>query len=347
MQSLNIARVLWIANRSAGSWPGSISFDKLSGLVRQSLPDMELQCSTADSHADVASIVEKFLSAPSAAAVVVGGGGGTLRAAIESAIRCDALTRTIFAPLRLGSGNVLARRLRVPKDPDTGMLALCDAISRQCIVSITVMRCTYQHERHLNGPCTAYAAALVGLGQFGRVPTDLAAHRRTLQWVRGPARKLFGIEGSTNYEYGIALVVRALACVVRPTLAELVAIEYRGSVEQFRLLAGAMLTFPIPGVPEGPTTELFEEGKAVLIPMDRRAALLRNGMSWDRIAHLSRCYTITKDTPLIIRLRDRSRTGFFLDEDPLHFSDSMTLDIAGVAKVVRIGDRATGTSTRL
>src|SRR6266581_1763735 len=89
-----------------------------------------------------------LVGASGPAAVIVGGGGGTLRAVVEGI--CDAAGGKLpgarqvrLGALRMGSGNVVARRLGVALEPVDGMRQLVESLSSGRTLPCAVIRCTF------------------------------------------------------------------------------------------------------------------------------------------------------------------------------------------------------------
>ncbi len=337
-----VRRVLWLANRTAGSWPGDALGAQLTALLRELLPaGIETHVALVDGHAAVKQQARQFLGLSSdPAAIVVGGGGGTLRATIEAVFeRPGAADRMRLAPLRLGSGNVLARRLGVPKDPFEGIHRISQAICDGAVETSTIVRCEY-HDPGTDGdstPRVAYSATMAGLGQFGRVPADLARGRGLIRTARPVLRALLGVESTTNCEYVLALLARGVRCAVRPATAETVGVSFDGQTEKLRLLAGVIMSFAIPGVPFDPAVGAGQlEAKCFLLSLDSRRTVLSLALAPRRAIDRARTYTLTSEKVLELRLCDRPAAGFFLDEDPCTFTGSLRFGIAGALNFVSL-----------
>ena len=140
--------------------------------------------------------------------ILVGGGGGTLRAVVESvaAIPPNEREHVHIAPLRMGSGNVLAKQLGIPADPIEALGRILKNEMAQQSVLVSVMR--FEVGNKEGEPTTRFGVTLGGFGQLGRIPSDLA--RFHTQWPRIHKRlgMLFGVDKLTNMEYGIDLWVR-------------------------------------------------------------------------------------------------------------------------------------------
>ena len=165
-----IASALLVANQRAATGHSASAIAPLQRV----LVDRFGSTSTvqlANGHASVTRAVFDFLqNSPRPSLVIAGGGGGTLRAVIE-AVRAVAPSgslpgadRVRLAALRLGSGNVFAKRLGVPLDPVVALTSIAERASRGHLVQCCVMR----FETGMPGQSVVYhGATLAGLGQFG------------------------------------------------------------------------------------------------------------------------------------------------------------------------------------
>jgi hypothetical protein len=307
-----IERALVIINRTAGTGEGESIAEKLAALFKEGLRELsEVKAEMVSDHAAARACAAAFISESEAPALVVaGGGGGTLRAVIEAI--CDtSAERVRVGALRLGSGNVLAKQFGVPHDPLAGLNGLLTNLKAGRTVPCCVMRCetwtsTGSSEVH-------HAVTLGGLGQFGRIPSDLARWHARFAGVHKSAARSLGVERLTNVEYVLAFVVRTLLCVLFPDRAEEVEIQSHG---RFRLLSGLVMNFPIPALPFKPGVTVEDEALSVyLIPL-----------SLPPHTHRIR---IEKNKPLDIRFIGPGPVELFLDEDPVTTYKQLRLGVAG------------------
>ena len=222
-----VKSALLIINRNAGAGQGEAVAEKLTLLFRHSLDQLsQVRVEQVSNHATVRACTAEFIAESEAPALIVaGGGGGTLRAAIEGI--CDSRVseelpgpqHVRVAALRLGSGNVLARQLGIPRDPTIALNGLLVNLKAGRTVPCCVMRC---ETRTTSGNFVVHhAVTLGGLGQFGRVPSDLARWHTRFPNVHKNAAKL-GIEKFTNIEYALTLLIRSISCMLTPDRAEAV-----------------------------------------------------------------------------------------------------------------------------
>jgi hypothetical protein len=289
---LPVERALLIVNRSAGTGQGGPVAERLSLLFKQNLRELsQVRVELVSDHADARARAAGFMSESEAPALIVaGGGGGTLRAVIEGIYDTHSTERVRVGALRMGSGNVLAKQFGVPGDPIAALHGLLSNLKAGRMVPCCVMRCeTWNSAGDVK---VHHAVTLGGLGQFGRIPSDLARWHGRFPAVHKLAASAFGVEKLTNIEYALAFLIRYLSCVLFPIRAETV--EIRG--ERFRLLAGVVMNFPIAGLPLSGHTRIMR---------------------------------IDKNQQLDIRFVDRDEVELFLDEDPVTTYKQLRLEVAG------------------
>lgn len=317
-----VERALLIINKSAGTGSGESVGEQLSSLFRQNLDGLsQVKVESVSNHADARACAAGFMSESEAPALIVaGGGGGTLRAVIEGI--CD--TRPLaelpgpelvrVGALRMGSGNVVAKQFGVPSEPVSALDGLLTNLKAGRTVPCCVMRCetwTNPGESKIH-----YAVTMAGLGQFGRIPSDLARWHARLPALRKIAAWSFGIEKVNNVEYALAFLIRSLTCVLFRSRAETVEIPNHDHPERFRLLSGVVMNFPFAALPFKPAVAVEDEALSVyLIPL-----------SLPPHTHRIR---IEKNQPLEIRFVDRDQVEFFLDEDPVTTYKQLRLEVAG------------------
>jgi len=308
-----IERALLIINRTAGTGQAGSVAERLALLFRQALGELSrVKVEFVSNHADARACAAGFMSASEAPALVVaGGGGGTLRAVIEGIYDTHTTERVRVGALRMGSGNLLAKQFGVPRDPVLALQGLLLNLKARRTVPCCVMRCetwtsSGKSEVH-------HAVSLGGLGQFGRIPSDLVRWRARLSIFHRCAARLFGLEKLNNSEYALAFLIRCLSCVLFPNRAETIEIQNR---ERFRLLSGVVMNFPIAALPFKPGVTVEDEALSVyLIPLS--------------LLPLTRCIRIEKNQPLDIRFIDRDEVELFLDEDPVTTYKQLRLGVAG------------------
>jgi diacylglycerol kinase family enzyme len=268
------------------------------------LPDVRVEL--VSDHAAARACATRFISSSEAETVIVaGGGGGTLRAVIEGV--CDSRSSAVrVGALRMGSGNVLARQFGVPRDPVSGLHGMVKNLQAGRTAPCCVMRC---ETWTISGtPEVHHAVTLGGLGQFGRIPSDLARWHARFPSLQKLAARSFGVEKFTNVEYAFAFLIRSFT-----HRAETVDVYFQDQQKRLRLRSGVVMNFPIAALPFKPGVTVQEEALAVYL-------LSLRGNSYFRIE---------KDQRLEIRFSDRDAVEFFLDEDPVTTYGRLTLAVAG------------------
>lgn len=315
-----VTRALLIINRKAGTGQGDVVAEKLTSLFRQSLDQLSnVKVELVGDHLAARTCAAEFISACEAPAfVVAGGGGGTLRATIEGI--CDArdskeLPKHVrVAALRLGSGNVVAKQLGVPRDPTVALNGLLLNLEAGRTVQCCVIRCETWTS---SGACVVHhGVTMGGLGQFGRIPSDLARWHARFPTLHKTAAR-FGIEKYNNVEYAVAFLIRAISCMLNPRRAEMIEIQLQNQTERFRLLSGVLMNFPINVIPFNPGVRIEDEALSLFL------------VAADRLIPTTHRIRIEKNQRFGIRFVDRECVEFFLDEDPVTTYGQVTFGVAG------------------
>ncbi|HEX7334048.1 MAG TPA: acylglycerol kinase family protein [Pyrinomonadaceae bacterium] len=308
-----IERALLIINRTAGTGQGESVAMRLRSIFEQTLDGLsQVKVALVSDHADARACAAGFSSESEAPALIVaGGGGGTLRAVIEGIYDVHATGLVRVGSLRMGSGNVLAKQFGVPGDPVAALHGLLTNVRAGRIVPCCVMRCetwTNSGESKIH-----YGVTMGGLGQFGRIPSDLARWHARFPTLRKIAAWSFGVEKFNNVEYALAFLIRSVSCVLFPHRAEIVEIKHN---DHLRLLSGVVMNFPIAAIPFKPGVTVTDEALSVyLIPLS--------------LPPHTRRIRIEKNQPLEIRFVDREHVELFLDEDPLTTYKRLRFSVAG------------------
>ena len=308
-----IERVLLIVNSASGTGcAAGLPAELLAGL-HESCPGLrEVELAIVCRHPDAREAAAEFAAGSDGTpAVIAGGGGGTLRAAVEGVIDAGVGETAVLGALRMGSGNVLAKRLGIARDPLTGIRQLGCAVAAERTVAQPVIRCRFGTTHGAED--VRHATLMCGLGQWGRCSGDLARWHRALERGRRVIAAVGSLERLTPIEYMAAAGGRLLEATVRPSACELVDVTYGGDSERYRLLAGTAMTVRIGGIPFDPRVEPGAAAvRALLVPRGGRP----------------RRFRLTPGGPVELTLADRDSVEFFLDEDPEIAHGRIVLDVA-------------------
>lgn len=309
---------LLVFNRSSGVGHGAADAERVAEALRDGA-GCDVETAVVDDHPQARAAVASFIpGAAQPALVVAAGGGGTLRAVVEGVMDVfpgepprSGVVR--LGALRMGSGNVIARRLGMALDPVQGArqigLGFAQDRTRRC----AVLRC--KHGAAVGTTVVRHAVTMAGFGAWGRVPGDLERWRHGHARFRRRAASWIGLERVNGLEYLTVGMQRMLAGTVRPSQCERVEVEGR---PPFRLLAAVAMTLPIPPIPS-PRVDLGDEAAGMIV-------VPRIGRPWRRRLEPGRAFRL--------RLLDRESVEFFLDEDPETAHGWIELEVPGCLAVV-------------
>lgn len=281
---------------------------------------IRVRLAMAESHAEVMARVRSLVRAATGPTLLVAGGGsGTLRCVVEGAEaeRGPSVPQMVFSALRLGSGNVVARRAGMPQDPASAAHALAQGISNGVITQLPLMRVGTQDPRGCLVERTA--TTLVGLGQLGRVPRDLVRWRGRLPTFHAAAAAAFGLETVNQAQYHAGFAWRLMW--VRHAALECVEVQVGTQVRRGRLLAGAFMNAPVPGLP---VPNLQPGQTALCIAMDEAGGNRASRLPW-RVAQRAHAMVVPPGGSATVTLLDRGCATAFIDEDPFVFHRALTL----------------------
>ena len=310
---------LVLLNRSAGTgYAESTAGDLAAALSAGYGAPLEVNTEVLDDHPAIRSAAAAFVASTSPALVIAAGGGGTLRAVVEGVM--DAFPdappppdSVLLAGLRMGSGNVVARRLDIPRDPLAAARQIGEQHRKGSVRLCSVIRCT--HGTPGGGTATRHAVTMCGLGQWGRVPGYIARWRTRHNVARRRAAALIGLERVNLLEYFAFGSARLFAGTVSASQCELV--ELDGS-RHVRLLAAVALNLPLPPMPDPGVNMSDNAAGLTVVP--------RLGRPFRR--------RLEPGAGFSLRLLDRESVEFFLDEDPELATGWLRLEMAGCAAFV-------------
>jgi hypothetical protein len=343
-----VSRVLLIVNRAAATGHSTNLATRLLRLLQARLAGCaDAALTLVDDHPQARACARKFLSDSSApAAILSAGGGGTLRAVIEGVCgergpgTWPDAQRLRLGILRMGSGNLVAKQLGVPSDPRPAVEGLAANLlagrTVPCgIIAIELAEASAPGSPGSDHPHQLFGVALGGFGQFGRVPGDLARFHRHWPRLRRLGAAMLGTERFNNMEYGLCLLCRTLAGALVPSRIEEVEVTWKDRTERLRLLAGALLSFPIGTLPFDPGLRLDDAALSLhLIPYQSRRQALGLVLFPRASARNALQFRIEGTDIVELRLLDRAEAEFFLDEDPQVFAGRLKLKVAGTLAFV-------------
>jgi len=314
------AAALLILNRASGTGHPAALVETLGNAIRSSYGSaLDLETMVIETHPDAraaASEFARFASRPSL--LVAAGGGGTLRAVVEGVM--DAFPKAPppedvirLAALRLGSGNVVARTLGIPLDPVEGARQVGRGFASGSTKACGVIRCRFGTSS--GGSDVRYAVTMCGLGQWGRVPGDIALWRQRHGSGRKRAASLIGLERVNGLEYVAFGAARMLAGTLAASRCELVEID---GGRRMRLLAAVALNLPLPPLPD-PGVEMGDDAAGLIVAPRLQRPFKRR---------------LEPGKPFEVRLLDRKSVEFFLDEDPERAHGWLKLEMAGLLAFV-------------
>tara|TARA_Y100000588_G_scaffold17237_1_gene17966 strand:- start:2207 stop:3226 length:1020 start_codon:yes stop_codon:yes gene_type:complete len=318
--------VLLAINTAAGMGNTPALGRNLAEILRHRLGrDHFVKLVRAEGHAAVRDSARAFARRHLKDAVIIaGGGGGTLRAVIEGVGVNRPNHDLRLSALRMGSGNVIARQLGIAKDPVEGVEELAAQLLREAVAKCCVIGCDLG-----NADDTVYGATLGGFGLFGRVPAALEAYHARHPWLHRITARSVGIERLTNVEYGLCLAGLCSGAAWNPKSLPKLEVQHGGRTEGFRVLAGALMNFPLGALPFQPGLSVENPALSLhLIPYRSRMQALSLVPRAKALAKEAKIYRITADTPVTLRVAGGERMPFFIDEDPLEAAE-LTLHMAG------------------
>lgn len=312
--------ILLLLNRASGTGHAAQDADQLAGqLVDGYGAQIEVTPTVVDDHPAARSAAAGFAATGQRPTLIVAaGGGGTLRAAVEGVM--DAFPQSppradtvCLAGLRMGSGNVVARRLGIPADPLVAARAVGEQFRRGSTRPCAVLRCSYGEPD--GATAIRHAVTMCGLGEWGRVPGDIERWRKRHSAGRERAASWVGLERVNGFEYMMFGVARMLAGTVSASRCELVEID---GGRRLRLLAAIALNVPLPPLPD-PGVALGDEAAGLIV-------IPRLGRPFRRRLEPGKGFAL--------RLLDRDSMEFFLDEDPERATGWLKLDVVGTLALV-------------
>jgi hypothetical protein len=338
--------ILFIINTKAGTGYSSSDIAELIAFAALNLGrSYVLYVKETDNHKKVTEITEAFLSASyNRKIIIAGGGGGTLSAVITGIynksgrvqITGDSLR---VAALRMGSGNVLAKKLGIHKNSYEGMRQIIDGIKNNVVKKVCVGRFDFTGSNL--SPRTVFGSTLMGFGEFGKVPGAISRFHKKHPVIHRCLAKLSGVEFLTTCEYVCLLVIRSLFRLISTERIRSITISMKGQSFSKKIISGFVMNFPVKAIPVNPGIGLSDEALFFYaVPYTKRLDLFTSITGKQKGRPVS--FLVTKDQPVSIGFGDAIRTPaeFFIDEDPFFAQGTITISVAGML------DFITGTENR-
>ncbi len=328
----NDMKLLLAINTSAGTGHNPALGQEMATSLRKRLgPDHSVQMNWGHGHGEIRRHAGEFARQNKHDSVIIaGGGGGTLRAVIEGvgdsaeAGNLPPAEQLRIGALRMGSGNVIARQLGVARNPREGV----EELAAQLLAKITTNCCIIGCDT-ADQPETLFGATLGGFGLFGRVPKSLEKYHENRPRFHRFSAGLLGIERLTNLGYGLCLAGLCARSALNPDRLDTIEVQQGEHNEHFPLLAGALMNFPLGALPFQPGVTVEDAELSLhLVPFRSRMQALALVAFPKRNARTAKQFRITRETPITLRVLNRDRMNFFIDEDPVEARE-ITLRVAG------------------
>ncbi|MBN2441061.1 MAG: hypothetical protein JXJ04_06935 [Spirochaetales bacterium] len=333
--------LLFIINAKAGSGYGKDYIDELIGMAEDLF---HLHCTfskaIAADHPGITGITKAFLEKNSNEKIIIaGGGGGTLSAVITAvcALKDTASTplpHVRIGALRMGSGNVIAKKMGIPKDPKRGLKIIAEGIMQKKMSPVCIGR--FNFVSHTGNPTIVYGATLMGFGDFGHIPGDVARFQKRHSVIHKVLVKVFGIEKTNTIEYLGLLFKRSLYRFVNPETIKEITVAQKGLFYTEKIISGVIMNFPIKQLPLGPAITMSDEQLYLhSIQCDRRIDSIVSVFQPRKLKSVS--FHITPGESAEIRFPDSGGEELFIDEDPYLIKDTISISIAGTLNFITSG----------
>jgi diacylglycerol kinase family enzyme len=337
--------LLFIANRNSGNGTApNVQRDLFQALKKSVAEPLRAELALVRDHAEARRIATAFArlhqkDGQEDRVVVVAGGSGTLRASLEGVVEGGALDEdgkrkgkgkgAIFmAPLRMGSGNLVSRRLGFKSDPAAALEQIAASLATRKTRAGCVMRLI--HGGPGGSALTRHGVTLAGLGVFGRVPSRVKAINHRFDPLYRAASQRFGIEGANQFSYTAAMATECVRSLFTNPEQSRVEISWKGGQWRGRLFAGAVMNFPVSEMPLRPAVGLEETAcELFVLPWRPRLQHLWAFRHATSLFHQAQRMLIRADEPVRIVWDHPGRRTIFLDEDPIQIQGSLSIEVAG------------------
>lgn len=320
---------LFIINKKAGRGYGKDYINRLKKLAQSKIGSRTNLNSVIVTNHDMANIRTRnfLLKNNQPKIIIIGGGSGTVSAVINGAyinglIPCP-LT---LLPLRMGSGNILAKRLGTPADPEKAINLFGKYFSVLNTTEVCITR--YEFWDKENALQIRYGASLLGLGQMGCVPGDISRFHHNFSLLHRILTRLIGIETMNNFEYAWFLFLRLITGCLNPDIIRKIQLQLAGHKQEIRLLAGVAMNFPVKAIPAGHVFDIHEKKICLkLIPYKDRLNTIGLLFSPGLIKKYTKDLYLSVNQELIVKLGKKKATEIFIDEDSFFVKGKLKISI--------------------
>jgi diacylglycerol kinase family enzyme len=343
-QRHQIASALFTVNRPAGAGHSPQEVQTLETTFHKQFHSFipHRLCEVTANHHEVRQVTQDFLRTfPGPWLLLSGGGSGTNRAQIQAvmenvvkgSIRPDDI---YLGALRLGSGNIIPKHLGLPLDPLLALSKIAQGLHQADTLSCCLYRCV-SYEDHDRSQ-TYYGATLVGIGQFGHIPQDVAQWRQRHPRLMTQLLNHTPLETINSWQYIAFSLLRALHCLIRPQRTAEVMIEQDGRTRPLRLFSGLLVNFDFPQLPFHTGCLINEpQLKLCLIPQMKRRQMMAALSHWRSLDKEILVYDITPKRPVDIHFLNSNQTTLALDEDTFVLPGHIRFEVAPSIRFVTGG----------
>ena len=339
-----VMSALLIVNRTSGAGHSALTLKSLENSFQQQFQALIPHClyAVVGSHEVAQQVTHDFLYAfPPPWLVISGGGSGTHRAQIQAIMQ--AIESGVVIPddvyisaIRLGSGNIIPKHLGLPLEPTLALAQIAHGLCRNEMVPCAVYRCVSWDD---NGRSqTHYGVTLAGIGQFGRVPQDIATWRQRHPRLMAQLLRYVPLETVNNWQYIAHSLLRAWRCIWHPDQAEWVTVEQDGRITSFPLFSGLLVNFDFSPLPFQSGCRINEpQLKLCILPQMSRRHMLAVLRRWRSLDNDVLTYDLTPERPITIHFHANQATTVALDEDIFVMPGHLRFEVAPSLRFVTGG----------
>jgi hypothetical protein len=335
-----IKDMLFIINLEAGTGYEKTEVQELISVIQDRIdPCTRLCIETVSDHPAIIRLTESFIKRNTQEKVIIaGGGGGTLHAVITAIYKLKEKSHQPLPPikigtLRMGSGNVIAKLMGIPKDPVRGLVTLIDGLNRNTYKQVCIGRFDFTDRTDTRR--TVYGATLMGFGEFGHVPGEASRFNKRFPFLHHVLSGLFGIEFLNTCEYILCLLRRGLIRFFNPHLLCRAKITSKGISFMHTIISGLIMNFPIQSIPIHPGITISDERLYLhSIPYTKRRDILYSVFKPHKLRASG--FYITPSQPAEIEFTHNKATELFIDEDPYIIKDTIHVSIAGTLDFITV-----------